>query len=204
MAFAKHIPDTTKAVIFELDDVIYPKRDYLLQVYYLFAQFLEYTETHPPASELVDFLKKSYEHHGEERLFDKAVEVFGIPGQYQSNFDRLHRQAQLPVELLLYVEIEELMQELTQAEKAIVVLADGEPLMQLNKLKHVRWNGLDRVLRAYFEDELAQRGEQPIPYILNGLGLSEKEITYIGYEGPPKGYEGHFLAAHTLRRNPDE
>src|SRR5690554_1643403 len=108
MAVEQYIPDTAKAAIFELDEVIYPKRDYLLQVYYLFAQFLEYTEAHPPASELVDFLKKSYEHHGEEGLFAKAIDVFGIPSHYEVNFDRLHRQAQLPVELLLYPAVEQL------------------------------------------------------------------------------------------------
>lgn len=31
-------------VIFELDNVLYPEKDYLLQVYYLFAQFIEYSE----------------------------------------------------------------------------------------------------------------------------------------------------------------
>lgn len=199
MTIVSNIPDTTKAVIFELDDVIYPKRDYLLQVYYLFAQFLEYTETHPPASELVDFLQKAYEHHGEEGLFDKAAEVFGIAEKYHANFDRLHRQAQLPVELLLYAEVEELMQGLKQADKSILVFTDGEPLMQLNKLKHVKWNGLDRVLRAYFSEELAQRGEQPLAFVFKQLGLSERDITYIGKDGAPKGYTGHYLAIHSLR-----
>ena len=33
-----------KAFVFELDNVLYPEKDYLLQVYYLFASFLEYSE----------------------------------------------------------------------------------------------------------------------------------------------------------------
>jgi len=33
-----------KAFIFELDNVIYPEKDYLYQVYYIFASLLEYTE----------------------------------------------------------------------------------------------------------------------------------------------------------------
>lgn len=198
MALKQHIPDTVNAVIFELDDVIYPKRDYLLQVYYLFAQFLEYTETHPPASELVDFLKKSYEHHGEEGLFAKSMAVFGISGQYETNFDRLHRQAQLPAALFLYPEVEELMQALREDGTSLLIFTPGEPLMQLNKLKHIQWNGLDRVLRAYFEDELKQRGEQPLAYLLSELGIAAEDTAYIGKNGAPQDYAGHYLPVSTV------
>lgn len=187
-----------EAVIFELDDVIYPKRDYLLQVYYLFGQFLEYTENHPSASELVDFLKKSYEHHGEEGLFAKAMAVFGIPGHYETNFDRLHRQAQLPVELLLHPEVEELMQALREVGTSLLIFTPGEPLMQLNKLKHMKWNGLDRVLRAYFEDELTQRGERPLAYLLDQLGIAAEDTAYVGKIGAPKDYAGHYVPVSAL------
>jgi len=30
-------PEDKKVYVFELDDVVFPKKDYLLQVYYLFA-----------------------------------------------------------------------------------------------------------------------------------------------------------------------
>ncbi|MEJ5052826.1 hypothetical protein [Sphingobacterium sp. MYb382] len=39
--------------VFEIDDILFPKRDYLLQVYYLFANFIEYTEGKSIAKELV-------------------------------------------------------------------------------------------------------------------------------------------------------
>ena len=50
-----NIPASKKAFIFELDNVLYPEKDYLLQVYYLFASFLEYTEAFPPAADLTEF-----------------------------------------------------------------------------------------------------------------------------------------------------
>lgn len=203
MALEQYIQEKPKAVIFELDDVIYPKRDYLLQVYYLFAQFLEYTETHPPATELVEFLKKSYEHHGEEGLFAKAMAVFGIPGDYETNFERLHHQAHLPVELLLYPEVETFMQQLREAGTPLLIFTPGEPLMQLNKLKHIKWNGLDRVLRAYFEDELTQRGEEPLAYVLRELGIEASETVYVGKDGPPKAYGGRYLGIDTVLGNAD-
>lgn len=201
MALEQYIQEKPTAVIFELDDVIYPKRDYLLQVYYLFAQFLEYTEAHPPAGELVEFLKKSYEHHGEEGLFAKAMAVFGIPGDYETNFDRLHLQAHLPVELLLYPEVEAFMQELRAAGTPILIFTPGEPLMQLNKLKHIKWNGLDRVLRAYFQDELVQRGEAPLDYVLGELGIGAEHTVYVGKDGPPEAYGGRYVDIESVLGN---
>lgn len=198
MVTIPHIHNTTEAVIFGLDDVIYPQRDYLLQVYYLFAQFLEFTESHPPESELVGFLKTAYDHHGEDQLFDKAADAFGIPEKYRDNFERLHGYAQLPLTLLLYPEIETLMLELKDAEKSILILAPGEPLIQLNKLKHMKWAGLDRVLKVYFTDELTQRGEDPIPFVLGELKVPGNQVTYIGNDGVSLGYDIRYVPVETI------
>ena len=43
MKYQEHI-NTKQAFVFGLDDVLYPVKDYQLQVYYLFAQFIEYGE----------------------------------------------------------------------------------------------------------------------------------------------------------------
>ncbi len=82
------IDPAKKAFIFELDDVLYPKKDYDLQVYYLFAAFLEFQEAFPPANDLVTFLKKAYENQGTNKLFEKAQEVFGFNAKYKENFER--------------------------------------------------------------------------------------------------------------------
>ena len=49
------IDPAKKAFVFELDNVVFPAKDYDLQVYYLFASFLEFQETFPPASDLIQF-----------------------------------------------------------------------------------------------------------------------------------------------------
>src|SRR5690606_9718193 len=132
-----------KAFIFELDDVLFPKQDYILQVYYLFANFLEYTETVPPAKDLVEFLKTAYLTHGEAGIFDRAAAVFGIDEKYRENFERLHVSAKLPLRLLLYPASLNLLTAILDDGKTVFILTKGNPLMQLNKLKHIDWHGLD-------------------------------------------------------------
>ncbi|SFC20336.1 FMN phosphatase YigB, HAD superfamily [Parapedobacter composti] len=168
-----------KAVVFGLDDVLFPKKDYLLQVYYLFANLLEYTETVPPADDLTAFLKKAYEHQGETDLFERAAEVFGIDAKYKASFDRLHVTAKLPLKLLLYRPMLDLMQELNSRGTLLLVLTPGNPAMQLNKLGQVAWNGLERVLKVYFDEELAKGDVDPFSFLLADNGLLADQALYI-------------------------
>jgi len=165
-----------KAVVFELDGVLFPKKDYLLQVYYLFANLLEYTETVPPAKDLTDFLKKAYECHGEEGLFERAAEAFAIDQKYKESFERLHLTAQLPLKLLLYRPMLDLMDALRGNGKQLLVLTEGNPTMQLNKLRQVEWNGLDKVVKVYFEEELRKRRLNPMAFLLEDNGLQAGEV----------------------------
>lgn len=168
-----------EALIFELDDVLFPKRDYLLQVYYLFAHLLEYTETSPPANDLTGFLKTAYEHHGEEGLFERAAEIFAIDSKYKVQFDRLHLTAQLPARLLLFQPMLELIQLAHESGKRLLILTEGNPAMQLNKLRHVEWHGLDKVMKVYFQEELHAKGLEPLGYLLGGNGLRASDVLYI-------------------------
>lgn len=152
-----------KAFVFELDNVLYPERDYLLQVYYLFANFLEYSETFPPAAQLTEFFKKAYEHAGPNLIFDKAREAFGISEKYRENFLRLHRQAQLPLKLLLFDDMLKLLQDIVIDRKEIFIVTAGDPVQQLNKIRQIEWNGLEKYLRVYFTNEVKPK---PSPDVL--------------------------------------
>ena len=176
----KDILDSKEAFILELDDVIYPEKDYLLQVYYLFANLLEYSAQHPPAADLIAFFKKAYEQHGPHQLFQRAVDIFGIDNQYQSAFNKLHVSAKLPLKLLLYPQIKALLTDIFKANKKALLLVKGNPLMQLNKLKQMEWEGLEQQLKVYFYDELIIKGIQhPLAYVLTENSLKGPETLLI-------------------------
>lgn len=168
-----------KALLFEVDDVLFPKKDYLLQVYYLFANLLEYTETVPPAAELTAFLKKAYEHHGEEGLFERAVEAFAIDKKYQTQFNNMHKTARLPAKLLLYQAMLDLMRTAHEHGKQLFVFTADDPVVQLNKLRHVEWNGLDKAIKVYFGAELRAKGLDPLGFLLEAHGLKAAEVVHI-------------------------
>ena len=156
MAFEKLIADN-QAFIFELDDVLYPKKDYLLQVYYLFAQFIEYGEQ-LSASEVLNFMQATYSNHGETDLFLKTADHFNLPLKYQYNFDLLHENVRLPLKLLLFAPVLTFMKQIVAESKRVFLLADGNPTEQLNKIRQIEWNGLETYLTVYFTEEITNLG----------------------------------------------
>src|ERR1700749_1207428 len=138
-----------KAFIFELDNVLYPEKDYLLQVYYLFANLIEYTELYD-AKAMLGLMTSAYEKEGKDFVFDRIQEKFKIDEKYRQSFNNLRLTAKLPLKLLLYKNMLELLQEIVVDRKKIFILTNGNPGQQLNKIKQTDWQGLEPYLICYF------------------------------------------------------
>lgn len=167
---------------FELDDVLFPKQDYLLQVYYLFGSFYEFTEGTVTANDLAQFMKKVYLYHGEDKVFDAAKELFGIDEKYRENLERLKANAQIPLSLELFDNVKAKLKKLFEEGKTVVILTKGNPVEQLNKLKFIEWESLtaykDR-LKIYFVDELLHRKIEVIPYLAKEFTVLEDSVLII-------------------------
>lgn len=169
-----------QAFVFELDNVLYPEKDYLLQVYYLFAQFIEYGEQ-LNAADIVKYMQEQYLAEGSEHLFEKTAAEFKIPEKYKVNFDLVMQNAKLPLKLLIYNKALTFLQEIVAASKQIFLFVDGDPLMQLNKIRQVEWNGLEKNLIVYFSEESEPKpSTKGIEMILERHGLKPTEVVLIG------------------------
>ena len=166
-------------VFFELDDVLFPSKDYLLQVYYLFAQFMEYSEQ-KNAQSILDFMRLEYENAGANNLFEKTAQQFELSNTYKHNFDLLHKNARLPLKLLLYKNMLLFLQELVVNRKQIAIVTAGDPEQQLNKIKQTEWNGLEKYLTVYFADELNQSKAEIFQNILNNNNLLVNDALVVG------------------------
>jgi len=177
------VPQEKKAVIFELDNVLIPQKDYDLQVYYLFSNFIEYLESFPPANEVIDFICKRYEAHGNENMFQEISETFGIDKKYQENLNLLFSNAKLPLKLLLYKEALSLLQALVLDRKQIFILTAGQPQQQVNKITQTEWHGLDQYLKVYFTDEFMPKPAiNSLEYVFQENNLKKEEVLMVGIE----------------------
>ncbi len=181
MAFEQYITGK-KAVFFGLDNVIYPEKDYLLQVYYLFSEFISYSEQ-MDAKEILAYMTDEYRVHGEVNIFYKTADKFNIPLKYFSNFILLHQTARLPLKLLLYQQIFSFLQELVVERIAIFLLVDGKPEEQINKIKQLEWNGLEQYLKVYFTAEFeAKPSTKSLEFIINEHQFKKEEILIVGFK----------------------
>ncbi len=169
-----------KAYIFGLDNVIYPEKDYLFQVYYLFASFIEYIELFD-AKILTDLMVETYQKEGKDKVFDKVQEKFAIDEKYRENFDRLMLTAKLPLKLLVYQAMLELFQNIIVDRKQIFIVTNGNPEQQLNKIKYTEWHGLEKYLICYFSEELAPLPEpDAFTLLLKEHQLEKGDVVMIG------------------------
>jgi FMN phosphatase YigB (HAD superfamily) len=167
------------AFIFELDNVLYPEKDYLFQVYYLFAGLLEYTEL-IDAKKTTDLMTNTYNAEGRAVVFDRLKEELNINEKHRQNLNNLLITAKLPLKLLLYKNMLTLLQEIVIDRKKIFIVTNGNPEQQLNKIKQTEWHGLEKYLVAYFSNEkMAKPEPDSIDLLINEHHLQRREILMI-------------------------
>lgn len=177
MIFEKYLKEK-QSFIFELDNVIYPEKDYLLQVYYLFAQFMEYGEQ-LSATDVLSYMQQIYQEEGAADIFDKTAVKFNIAEKYRVNFDMLLHSVRLPLKLLIFNEVLSVLQAIVLERKHTLLLVQGSPAMQLNKIKQTEWNGLEKYLTVFFTEEFKPETDA-LKLILKQQGITKKELLVIG------------------------
>jgi len=168
-----------QAFVFELDNVIYPEKDYLFQVYYLFASAIEYTEL-IDAKNITDLMVATYNAGEKGRVFDAVKEQMGIDEKHRVNYHHLLHTVKLPLKLLVYKGILDLMQEIVVDRKKLFIVTNGNPAQQLNKIKQTEWHGLEPYLTCYFAEETRSKPEtDSLDLLITDHKLQRREILLI-------------------------
>ena len=169
-----------KALVLDLDNTIYPEKDYLFQVYYLIGQFVEFQEG-VSREQVTQFLVNEFMANGRDHIFDKMIAHFKLPETYLENCFRLLRTAKIPLPLLIFEQMLLRLQEASEAGLQLFVLTNGHPEQQLNKIKHLEWHGLDQHIKCYFCNEIAPK---PAPdamlKLLADHQLLPSEVLFLG------------------------
>ena len=167
------------AFLFELDNVLYPEKDYYFQVYYLFAGMLEYIEL-VDAKAATELMVNTYIEKGKDEVFNAVQHQYQLNEKYRANFAHLCTTANVPLKLLLYQNMLDLLQEIVVDRKKIFIVTNGNPAEQLNKIKHIEWHGLENYLICYFANELSAKPEPDIVHlILKEHNLQRRDIVMI-------------------------
>lgn len=176
----KDIDKRKTAFILELDDVLYPAKDYIYQVYYLFANMLEYVEL-VDAKQTTKLMTDTYISEGADVVFDTVAKQFPIAEKYRENFYNLFVTAKLPLKLLLYQNMLTLIQDIVVDRKKLFIVTNGSVPQQVNKIKQVEWHKLEPYLTCYFAEETAPKPEPDVIHLLmQEHNLQRRDILMIG------------------------
>ena len=168
------------AFIFELDDVLYPEKDYLYQVYYLFANLLEYSEF-IDAKQTTDFLVEAYLTGGNDAAFNYIKKKLNVDEKHREALDNLLKTAKLPLKLLPYKNILSLVQEIVVDRKKPFIVTNGNPQQQLNKIKQTEWHGLENYMTVYFAEETIAKPEpDAVNLLIKNHDLKRRDLIMIG------------------------
>jgi FMN phosphatase YigB (HAD superfamily) len=167
------------AFIFELDNVLYPEKDYLFQVYYLFASLLEYTEL-IDAKMATELMVSTYNNEGKNVVFDRLKEKFNLSERFRYSLSHLLNTVKLPLKLLVYENMLKMLQEVVVDRKKVFIVTNGNPEQQLNKIKQTEWHGLENYLTCYFADESVPKPEPDVIHLLiKEHNLQRRDIVMI-------------------------
>lgn len=176
----KDIDKRKTAFIFELDNVLYPAKDYYYQVYYLFANMFEYIEL-VDAKQVTAIMTGAYDKKGAAAAFDILVEKYPVAEKYRDKFENLLITARLPLKLLLYQNMLTLLQEIVVDRKKLFLVTNGNVPLQVNKIKQVEWHKLEPYLTCYLAEETAAKPEPDVMHLLmKEHNLQRRDMVMIG------------------------
>ena len=177
-----------RAVLFDLDDTLYPEHDYVRSGFAAVAARLACEPGAPPADELYAALEREWRLRGRGRVFDAVIARFGLTAPVAELVDVYRRHEP---ELSLYPDAERAVARLEASDTAFGILTDGIAVVQRAKLRAL---GLDRrVPCIVVSDDYGLDASKPsaVPYraALAQLGSPPPETVYVG-DNPHKDFIG--------------
>jgi len=167
--------------IFDLDNTIYKEEDYLFQAYKAIAEECAGSLPSRTRKALYTILKDLYLQQGCEKLFDKFLDVVGLNKSYLPVCLKILRSFKPGKPLEIDKKVKKILISLNSRSKRIFILTNGNVDQQRNKIRHIKWDGLDNKIVFVFADEIEPKPSPAgIIYILKSTGTAKDNAIMIG------------------------
>jgi HAD superfamily hydrolase (TIGR01549 family) len=167
--------------IFDLDNTLYKEEDYLYQAYAAIADKFAALIPSYNKEQLFLIMKEIFENQGRENLFNKFLTSVNCDSSYLSECLDILRsfEPENPIEINKYVK--PILPDLINRNKNIFVLTNGNADQQKNKIKHIKWDGLDSHIHFVFAEEIEPKPSPAgVLYILKISGIEKNNTVFVG------------------------
>jgi HAD superfamily hydrolase (TIGR01549 family) len=144
------------AYLFDLDNTIYDENVYLFEVYRKIALTISKKTSLNHLSILED-IKLQYLNLGREKLFDSLIIKYNLQENILNDFLNTQRTLRFEDKMELFPQIEKLLFCLKKLNKIVLIVTNGNPKQQKNKIDQINWHGLDSYIRSIYADEIEKK-----------------------------------------------
>ncbi len=132
-----------RGIIFDLDDTLYPEKDYVFSGFEVISNFLQ-KKYHLDAKNSLQFLQSNFEANGRDKIFDLLLSTIMPEQQKNEQLAVIKEMVEIyrnhSPNIDLNIETIDLLNEIKCSGWKMSIVTDGLPLMQKNKIQSL---GLD-------------------------------------------------------------
>ncbi|MDR3669575.1 MAG: HAD family hydrolase [Holophaga sp.] len=178
-----------KALVFDLDDTLYPEVSYVLSAFRAVAAWLEEAAA-LPADRAFAWMEEAFTHGSRRRIFDRLLAAFPSASGKATVAQLVRVYRSHPPAIALYPHMAELLDEARARSLRIAVISDGYLEAQRQKARAL---GLSRWAEPIlFTDAWGPQAWKPNPMVFSclqeALELSPEQMVYIG-DNPVKDFQ---------------
>lgn len=175
-------PDFRKydLVIFDLDNTLYDENIYLFKAYEEISIHLNKKYPHLPVFRLYNFLKNKFLIDGRDFLLNHALDFFCIKNELENCLE-IMRSIKFKGKIPLTGKGFSLLKEAT-AHTKVLVLTNGNPLQQKNKVEQLDWCNLREFIEIIYANEYAPKPSVRVfeSYIKKNYSFKLSNVLMIG------------------------
>lgn len=166
--------------IFDLDNTIYNEEDYLFKAYAAICERFAGTAGHDRKS-LFDLMMEIYKKEGRDKLFDKFLSRAGIDRGCLTECIEILRNFHVDKQIELFSKSKSILRTLIKNNKQVFILTNGNPVQQKNKIRSIKWTGLDENITFILANEIEPKPSPAgIKHIRNMTGIENDKTLFIG------------------------
>ena len=164
-------------IFLDLDDTLIYEREYLFSAYYEIS--IVFGKNSGDVLKIYNYLRNNFEQGKRSKLFNNLIEEFEMPPSNMGVMLEILRNVKLKEKLNLVTEVKCILLELRKLKKQYIVITNGNPVQQANKIKQINWEGHLRPTEVIFANEYEPK-PSPLTMEVRCKTNDRKRVLYIG------------------------
>ena len=169
-----------KVYLFDLDNTLYDENRYLFESYKLVAKNIS-DITKIAYEEVFTNIINIFIRDGRSKLFDRLIECYALQGNSLNEFLEILRTITLEEKLVLFHKVKFVLKQLLEANKKIIIVTNGNPIQQQNKIRQIEWEGINNKIVFVYANEIVKKPSLKLfMFLKSKYNLIEGQTIMIG------------------------